>query len=52
VASLLVAGLIVAGLAAWGLSPAAVATAAPSNIGLVSSKPSDFQTAAPYVILL
>jgi D-alanyl-D-alanine carboxypeptidase (penicillin-binding protein 5/6) len=40
------ASLIAAGLAAGG------AAAAPGNIGLVGAKTNDFQTAAPYVILM
>jgi serine-type D-Ala-D-Ala carboxypeptidase (penicillin-binding protein 5/6) len=45
--------LAAAGFAAWTIwGPASVAVAAPGNIGLVGSRQSDFQTAAPYVILL
>jgi D-alanyl-D-alanine carboxypeptidase (penicillin-binding protein 5/6) len=52
-ASLVALGLLVTGLFAWSIwGLASVATAAPGNIGLVGSKASDFQTAAPYVILL
>jgi serine-type D-Ala-D-Ala carboxypeptidase (penicillin-binding protein 5/6) len=45
--------LVAASLAAWSIwNLTGAATAAPGNIGLVGSRASDFQTTAPYVILL
>jgi serine-type D-Ala-D-Ala carboxypeptidase (penicillin-binding protein 5/6) len=56
VASSLVAwGLVAAGVVAEGLAISGLATsasAAPGNLGLVGGKKDDFQTAAPYAILV